>query len=223
MFSTDIMGVKYYAVNVGKITGVFRDWNIVKDYVIGFPGSKYKAFSNYEDAEYFYRTGTTRAINFVPDTVDTNITDIENNSGVLEIYTDGSCKNTKGGYGIVVVLGDGKYRSLKGPVPYTPCTNQIAELYAIYIAAQEYPDRDMLIYSDSEYCINIFTSWFENWKKNGWKRSGGKTIINGELIKDIERQIKSCDRKVSFKHVKAHMGHPINEMADALAKQGVNE
>lgn len=45
--------MKYYAVKVGKITGVFDNWNECNSSVTGFPGAIYKSFKTKEEAEAF--------------------------------------------------------------------------------------------------------------------------------------------------------------------------
>jgi ribonuclease HI len=43
--------VKYYAVKVGKITGLFRTWPECEESIKGFSGAKYKSFLTKEEAE----------------------------------------------------------------------------------------------------------------------------------------------------------------------------
>jgi ATP-dependent DNA helicase PIF1 len=42
--------MKYYAVKVGKRTGIFHDWDEVKNLVIGYPGAKHKSFKTEQAA-----------------------------------------------------------------------------------------------------------------------------------------------------------------------------
>lgn len=198
--------VKYYGVHVGKIKGVFQDWNYVKSLVNGYPGAIYKSFNSYDEAEHFRRTGGTAPI--------ANL----NSGNATTIYTDGSCVDKIGGWGVVIILPTGKFVGKCGLVPYDPCTNNIAELYAIEKALEEQPENNLIIYSDSMYSINVFTKWLPGWKKNNWKRSNGEPVLNAELIDHIDKILQM--RTVSFKHVKAHAGHPLNDAADRLANEG---
>lgn len=50
---------KYYVVWVGRICGVFEDWNSCKDQVFGFEGSKYKAFESQIEANTAFKDGYT--------------------------------------------------------------------------------------------------------------------------------------------------------------------
>ena len=40
------------------------------------------------------------------------------------------------------------------------------------------------IYTDSKYCINVPTTWSENWEKNDWKKKNKSEILNLEIIKE---------------------------------------
>ena len=219
------MPTKYYAIFRGRTTGVFTDWNLVKNLVSGYSNASYKSFSRFEDAEKYSKTGKLVIEE------NTRMSSVNCNEGqgldgannFVEIYTDGSYKNGNGGYGVVIDLKEKGYKFLKGPVPYRPCTNQISELYAIYIALQQYSKENVRIYSDSKYCINVFTIWCKLWDIGGWKRSNGGVIKNSELIKEIRKLIEDNERSVKFSHVKAHSGHSLNEMADTLANEAVDE
>ena len=43
----------FYAVKVGRNVGIFSDWEICKQQVIGYPNAVYKGFYNKKDAEEF--------------------------------------------------------------------------------------------------------------------------------------------------------------------------
>ena len=51
---------KHYVVLKGKKTGVFSTWDECKQYVLGFPGAKYKSFSTISEAEHAYQNGWER-------------------------------------------------------------------------------------------------------------------------------------------------------------------
>ncbi|HCX66891.1 MAG TPA: ribonuclease HI, partial [Rhodobiaceae bacterium] len=57
------------------------------------------------------------------------------------------------------------------------------------------------------------------WKKNGWKNAKKEPVKNAELWQRLEKAIEQHD--VSWHWVKGHSGHPENERADALARQGM--
>lgn len=44
---------KYYAVRVGRNTGIYNTWEECKEQVHGYPQARYKSFEKFEDAEKF--------------------------------------------------------------------------------------------------------------------------------------------------------------------------
>lgn len=178
--------VKFYAVKVGKIPGIYGTWDEAKKNVIGYPGSIYKSFSTLEDAENFIH----------PKTI--------NLTGKLKIvYTDGSYKDGKCGYGFVLVNPNG-HTEYYGRILLNKCTNNVAELYAIK-KCLETIEGDLEIRSDSEYSINVVTG-------------NKKASKNLELIEEIRNLVG--DRCIVFKHVAAHTGIKHNEIADQIANLG---
>ncbi len=132
------------------------------------------------------------------------------------IYTDGSCINKQGGYGFVVITENNvieKYGRINGP-----CTNQIAELYAIYQALL-FVDRQqpITIKSDSMYSILSLTNYIKRWKVNGYLTANNKPVKNKDLIANIDALLTES---IQFEHVRAHSGIIYNERADYLANLG---
>ena len=77
------------------------------------------------------------------------------------------------------------------------------------------------IYSDSAYCVNIFTTWIKNWKANCWTRGKKhEPIKNLEIIKEIDRLVEKFStgfRQVEFIKVPGHSNDEINNFVDKLA------
>jgi ribonuclease HI len=109
---------------------------------------------------------------------------------------------------------------LEGPLQ----TNQRAELTAVLRALETVPQKQNIhIVSDSNYSINCVTSWYKNWKRNGWKTSTGGPVINQDLVKAIRKLIDDRDAKgakTDFEWIKGHSNDPGNEAVDILAKNG---
>jgi len=149
----------------------------------------------------------------------------------IEVFTDGSCMKKKTG----MICGYGAYfpnkelPNLSKPFTHIPLTNQRTELYAIYKAIKKVHKYDgninINIYSDSEYSIKSLTVWINEWKKNGWKTSQKKPVMNRELIEQIDALINKHKGKIKFIHVTAHTGGKDimsinNDIVDTLAKNG---
>lgn len=139
-------------------------------------------------------------------------------------YTDGACSGNPGpgGWGVLLVARDGdrvvKERELKGGEAET--TNNRMELRAA-IAALEVLDRpsEITVVTDSTYVRNGVTSWIENWKRNGWKTSARKPVKNEDLWQRLDAA--QSRHQVTWEWIKGHAGHPENERADQLAREGM--
>ena len=145
---------------------------------------------------------------------------------IHELWTDGSTfnngkKNKKQYGGIGVFFKKDDPRNICKILQGSKITNNVAELTAILLGIQtiintnltpDFKDENqILIYSDSEYCINCITKWARKWKDNGWRKSSGKKepIQNKELVERIyELYLKY---KIRFQHVKAHQPEPYNK------------
>ncbi|TDL75001.1 ribonuclease HI [Palleronia sediminis] len=139
-------------------------------------------------------------------------------------YTDGACSGNPGpgGWGALLCARENgevvKSRDLKGGEKLT--TNNRMELLAA-ISALESLGRScrITVVTDSQYVKNGVTSWIHGWKRNGWKTSAKKPVKNDDLWKRLDAAQARHD--VRWEWVKGHAGHPENERADALAREGM--
>lgn len=133
----------------------------------------------------------------------------------VHIFTDGSSSyRDKSGGWAAVLLYKGHRKEIFGGKNNT--TNNEMELTAILMgikALKETKAYPVVIYSDSQYCINAVTFWYKKWQRNGWINSKGEAVKNIDLIKEII----SLSGNFTFKWVKGHIGIPENERADELA------
>ena len=97
-------------------------------------------------------------------------------------------------------------------------TNNMGELKAVLelFRATAHVDDDLHILCDSQYVINTVTKWMPGWKRKGWRKGDGKPVMNLDLIKEIDEAI--VGRRYRFEWVKGHVGHTLNEAADARAR-----
>jgi ribonuclease HI len=97
-------------------------------------------------------------------------------------------------------------------------TNNQGELKAVLelFRATAHVDDDLHILCDSQYVINSVTKWMPGWKAKGWRKGDGKPVLNLELLKEIDEAI--AGRRYHFEWVKGHIGHVLNEAADARAR-----
>lgn len=144
-------------------------------------------------------------------------------SGSVVVYTDGCCEfNGRHGAkaGVGVYFGHNNPLNISEPVRGR-ATNNTAEIQAITYALELINRAGFskaVINTDSQFVINCMTSWLSGWKKKGWKKSDGSTVINKEDLMDLDRA--SDGLMVKYNHVKGHSGLEGNEKADELAKAG---
>ena len=135
------------------------------------------------------------------------------------IYTDGACSGNPGpgGWGAILIYRENE-KELCGGEPDT--TNNRMELLAA-IKAVEALKRAVKIelHTDSSYLRDGITKWINGWKRNGWKTSQKKPVKNEDLWKQLDAINQNHD--ISWHWVKGHAGHPLNERADELARQGM--
>ena len=143
---------------------------------------------------------------------------------MLYAFTDGACSGNPGpgGWGALMVARDGekvlKERELFGGEANT--TNNRMELLAAINALEALGrDAEITIVTDSTYVKNGVTSWIHGWKRIGWKTSAKKPVKNDDLWKRLDEAQSRHD--VIWEWVKGHDGHPENERADELARQGM--
>jgi len=140
----------------------------------------------------------------------------------LFAYTDGACSGNPGpgGWGVLLLAKDGeailKERTLNGGEPET--TNNRMELMAA-ISALEVLERPstLTVVTDSAYVKDGITKWIHGWKRNGWTKKGG--LKNAELWQRLDAA--QARHKVTWEWSKGHAGHPENERADELAREGM--
>ncbi len=137
------------------------------------------------------------------------------------IYTDGACSGNPGpgGWGAILMSGAHE-RDLWGGEPAT--TNNRMELFAA-ISALEALKRPCTVelHTDSQYLRQGITEWISGWKARGWRTAAKAPVKNDDLWKRLDAA--RAHHEVSWKWVKGHAGHPLNERADELARRGCEE
>lgn len=143
------------------------------------------------------------------------------------IYADGGCRGNQhkenvGGWGVVLTQGSHK-KTLKGGKFNT--TNNQMELTAAIEALKAIKNnrRPVMVYMDSAYVVNGMNSWVNGWVRRNWKKSDGKPVENKELWQQLYQLKNSMIHGCDFIKVKGHAGVELNELADQLANQAMDE
>ena len=128
--------MSYYAVRIGRVPGIYTNWNDASAQVKGYSGSIFKKFYSLNEAQMFMKVIGPFGIQNV-------------------VYTDGSYANWRMGMGIFYGDNDPRNRSLllyPSKLTEYKSTNNIAEIMAIEYVI-DHLDDDIIIYTDSNYSI----------------------------------------------------------------------
>ena len=137
------------------------------------------------------------------------------------IHTDGACKGNPGpgGWGAILQFG-GREKELWGGEPLT--TNNRMELMAAIMALEALTRPCKVeLHTDSTYVMKGISEWIRGWKARGWKTADKKPVKNDDLWKRLDAA--RARHEVSWRWVKGHSDHALNDRADALANRGVEE
>lgn len=147
--------------------------------------------------------------------------------GTLNFYTDGACSGNPGpgGFGVVLLNDDNEIEYAYSK-QFDNTTNNRMELQAILHVLEEFHHLadfgfDIIIHSDSAYCVNMMKDWIWKWAANGWTRASGKPIENLDIIKEIYPYLHI--KHLQFIKVSGHSGIVGNELADTLATNNITK
>jgi ribonuclease HI len=138
---------------------------------------------------------------------------------MVEIYTDGACAGNPGpgGWGAVIIDGDERIELSGGDSATT--NNRMEMLAAIEALKATAGAAQTVLYTDSQYVKLGVTEWLRNWKRKGWRTADGKPVKNKDLWEQLDAINGS--RKIEWRWLRGHAGHPENERADELARQAI--
>lgn len=207
--------MSFYVINKIYINKIFTDDNFDIDVL---------EFNTKKEAENY--------LNNIDDISNINDNDINKNKDII-VFTDGACSmngsiNAKAGMGIY--FGENDNRNVSKRIDGKQ-TNNTAELTAIIhvfdiLKTEIKYKKNIIIYTDSEYCIKCCGDYGEKCEKKNWKKKNGE-IPNVELVKKGYTLFKE-NNNVILKHIKAHTGKNDffskgNEGADKLANLSIQE
>ena len=130
-----------------------------------------------------------------------------------KFYVDGSQIQNPGlggGYAVVSEAGE----VLVVGETDGPSTNNREELKAVIAAVGLVkPGEFAEIHSDSDYALGPYIhGWLADWKSRGWRR-----VKNLDLVQQLATAVEAHEGRVTFKWVRGHDGHELQELADAEA------
>ena len=137
----------------------------------------------------------------------------------VSIWTDGACSGNPGPGGWGALLRFGEHEKELSGGEFETTNNRMELLAAIEALNALTQPCTVELYTDSQYVKGGMTGWIEGWKKNGWRTSAKKPVKNAELWHHLVDAMDPHD--IEWHWVKGHAGHPGNERADELARQGM--
>lgn len=144
-----------------------------------------------------------------------------NAAKVVDIYSDGACKGNPGigGWGVLLRYGEVEKRLCGGA---RDTTNNRMELMAVIEGLKTLNQACRVrVHTDSQYVQKGISEWLPNWIRRGWKTASGGAVKNQDLWRLLAEQ--AARHQIEWFWVKGHAGHPGNEIADALANEGVRK
>jgi|TARA_B100001093_G_scaffold281517_1_gene268954 ribonuclease HI len=196
----------YYSVFKGFNKGIYKSWKECEKEVKGYKGAIYKKFKLESDAILFLNNGVKKE---------------ERN--IIKVYTDGSCinngkKGSKAGIGIF--FGNEDKRNVSRKLNLDRVTNNVAELSALIEALDilKNESRDVIIYTDSKYCILCCTSYGDKQRLKDWSDN----IPNKDLVMEVYNKYREKDN-IRLEYVIGHSNIYENEMADKLAREATSK
>ena len=135
-------------------------------------------------------------------------------SKLIKIYTDGSSIGNpgQGGYGIVMLSGDGKYKK-EFSQGFKITTNNRMELLAVIIGLEnlKFKNCNVKIYTDSKYVSDaVEKGWLFDWVKKDFKNKKNPDLWRRFLKIYMNHNVK-------FQWIKGHNNDFYNERCDFLA------
>ncbi|MEM9624458.1 MAG: ribonuclease HI, partial [Pseudomonadota bacterium] len=120
----------------------------------------------------------------------------------VEIFTDGACRGNPGPGGWAALLRSGKNEKLiKAAEPQT--TNNRMELMAAIAGLEALTaPSNVVLTTDSQYVLKGITQWLTGWKRNGWKTSQKKPVVNQDLWQQLDAA--NARHQVEWCWIKGH-------------------
>lgn len=206
-------GKKYYAVKVGRETGIFASWDVCKAQVQGYSGAVYKGFATLEEAQAFLSGTGDRILCEAADAVQdfTQLSD-----GEMAAYVDGSflLEQRRYAFGAVIFYNGQEYRfsGSDNDIDLADMRNVAGEIMGAeraFAFALEEGAKLLHVYHDYEGVAKWCT---EEWQA---KKPGTQAYRAAYLA------AKARGLEIVFHKVKGHSGNTYNELADHLAKSAL--
>lgn len=242
------MAKKFYAVQQGKVPGVYQTWEECKEQVHGYSGAIYKSFPTAEEAMR-YVTGQKASIDPLEGNIggDNRHRQQENGrerwqemAGRQNVIENSECQaiqnqmeNNRGSEDQLVAYVDGSYYSATKEFSYGVVILQNGseycfqeklsdpELAAMHNVAGEIKGAEAAMRYAVEHGYPQITIYHDYEGIARWCTGDWKANKSGTQAYKSYYDSISDRLKVHFVKVKGHSGNKYNDMADQLAKQAL--
>lgn len=228
------MKKKFYAVHKGHppTPAILEDWEQCKEKIHSFPGAQYKSFKTKEAAlAYLAMKEGVDPVTFASQHAELAsgiqtelLADKEDliynkpKETEVDLYVDGSFQEGVNAYGYgCVLVREGEvvesfsgYGTKRDAVSLRNVAGEMLGAVEGLKKAYRLGFRSVALHFDYQ--------GIESWATGEWKRNNIHTAAYHEYMKKISRKMS-----IAYIKVQAHSGNRYNEMADALAKEGVKE
>lgn len=224
---------KYYAVKVGRVTGIYNTWSECEKQVKGLSGATYKSFKTEDEAKEYLdikeksenRISNAQNIKEFWEDLTIKSDELKLDSRSLRqintlrdkealIYVDGSYRNSDKSYsyGYIIIdksknfkIGSKRIKSNE----FSKQRNVAGEITGSVQAIKEAINlgyTSLLIYHDYE--------GIAKWATGEWKANNKYAQAYNNFFKEVNKEID-----IKFIKVPAHSGVYLNELVDNLAKE----
>ena len=132
-------------------------------------------------------------------------------SGIYEVFVDGSYIDGKTGYGAVIFLGDKEIQRFSGRLDDTSTRQFGGELYSVILVLNWCQLNNI-----KKIRINYDYLGIEYFATGKWKP---KNVLAQEYVE----LISLCKIDILWRKIDSHTGNQKNDLADKLAKEGVDK
>ncbi len=208
---------KVYAVKKGRKTGIFHSWSECKASVDGYSGAAYKGFATLAEARQFLGDLEQNEKQEVESLDSGNHKNIPTKDRLV-VYVDGSYEHSikKYAFGCVFLLEDGNVYTEFGngdnpeALQHRNVTGEmLGAMYAVKTAM-------MNDFSEVEICFDY--QGIEKWVTGEWRAKNPLTQKYAAAMQDWRKDIH-----IIFTKVAAHTNVKYNELADQMAKRGLQD
>jgi Predicted double-stranded RNA/RNA-DNA hybrid binding protein len=198
---------KYYAIKVGRRTGIERSWESCQKSIKGYSGAVYKSFTD-EQAALDWLKGENTAF-----AVEGNKIQQKDSDQFVDydVYTDGSYANGNYSWAYIFVKNDKIVYEDKGPGknPEAAIMRNVAgEIAAVIFAVKRAAQMKVRVRINHDYAGIAF------WVNGNWRTKNKHTELYVKIMKQYEGIY-------IFEKVQAHSGHKYNDYVDKLAKEAL--